>query len=287
MGDVIIEATAAASALNGTMNSVPSPDGQTIYFTAMTEDGGAVHAVPAGGGASSLLTDTLVLPVDLVVSADGGTLFVVDTGVEDAEGRGSAIRRVPAAGGDAVTIETTLGFDPRGVELAVDAEGGAEHLYFSGRDEATGHGGVFRLDLPADAVETVVISEELVDPSGLAVTEGGDVYVADTVGAGESGVFRVTGEGLERLEIPYRLGFPAGLAIAGGTLLISAQHPTTGNAAVVAYDLASGLAVEKPEANVNGNPEAGGLHRALAAEVFSWCGVTADGSTTVYRISLR
>ena len=282
----MVEALAAASGLNGTMNSVPSPDGQTLYYTAMTDEGGAVHSVPAAGGESSLLTDTLILPVDLVVSGDGATLYVVDTGVEDADGHGSAIRRVPAGGGEATTLESTFGYDPRGVDLIVD-DAGAEHLYFTGRDAATGNGGVYRLDLPNEAVQTVAVSDLLVDPSGLAVAEGGDVYVADTVGAGESGVFRVGGDAIDRLEIPYRLGFPAGLAVAGGTLFISAQHPTTRNAAVVAYDLNSGLAEEKPNADVNVNPEAGGLHRALAAGVFSWCGLTSDGSTTVYRITLQ
>jgi hypothetical protein len=272
------------------MSSTPSPDGTTIYYTGYAvpdvdggdgEEVGTVFAVDEAGGEPRVVSVGYSVVTDLVTSLDGLQLFISDLGAELGELSG-AIVTVPAAGGNPAFVPGTAGYEARG--LALVAEGESEVLYFSGRDPATGASGVFKIGTAGGDVTTVAAGEDFADPSGLVVTEGGDVYVADNVAAGRSGVLRIRGEAVERLEVPYALGYPAGLALSadGTTLFISAQNNTTRNATFVTYSVADGLVEERSNETIAANLEAGGLHRGHATTRMSWCGSGGDGLGAVY-----
>ncbi|MSP74467.1 MAG: hypothetical protein EXR76_20255 [Myxococcales bacterium] len=263
-------------------NSTPSPDGTSVYFTGYGDEAGSVYKVGEMPGEPTIVSAAFVLPMDLITSTNGDTLFVADVGYENEAGLDGVIYRVASAGGVPEAMETTAGYDARGLDLVV--EQGEDVLYFSGKHPMTGAAGVFKSNAAGGVVTVVAEGDAFADPSGIAVTAGGDVFVADTVATGRSGLYRVTAGAAERLEIPYALGYPAGLALSqdGNTLFISAQNTTNGNATVVTYGLADGLFAERANDVIGANLEAGGLHRGQASARFSWCGTDDAGAGSVF-----
>src|SRR5204863_1950428 len=125
-------------------DATPGPDGKAVYYTALAEspEGDKLPGLfkaPAEGGSVDELTsgDPLAAPVGITVTRDGSTLLVADPGVEG----GGAILSAPTAGGAATVVDGTIGYRPQGLTVATVK--GAEKLYFTGTDPATGEHGVF------------------------------------------------------------------------------------------------------------------------------------------------
>ncbi len=179
----------------------------------------------------------------------------------------------------------TEGLRPSGMDVSSSA--GEQQLVFTGR-LADGTPGAFLLD--GNRAASLAAGPGLSDLSGIVALPGGDVLVADTIG--DSAIRRITAEGVEEVVAGLPLGYPAGLALAPGDaiLLVSGQSADTGRATVYAVDLTTNMVEEIIHAAIAGNGEAGGLHRALSAPVFAWCGRTGPGGDlggTVYRITLE
>src|SRR5262249_13585391 len=153
---------------------------------------------------------------------------------------------------------------------------GADVLYFSGRDATSGQPGLFKR--AGGAVTTVAGGDPFMDPSGVAVTRSGTVYVANSgsVDGGRAGILQVTGGQATEVARGLRAGFPAGIALTldEHTLLVSAHDVTTGGDAVLSIDLSGSHATHSYDNGIADHVDAGGLHRARSTGVFSWADAT-------------
>lgn len=266
-------------------DSIPSPDGTQVYFIARAPEGArnadsaGVFRVAASGGAVTKLHSgaPLAAPVNLTVSSDGSTLFVVDTSADDGMEHQGRIFSLSTAGGAPSAVTGADGTQPAGIDLVKD--GGSDVLYFTGRDPSDGTPAIFRMSATGANRATVLKGGLLRQPSALAVNKSGVVFVTDgsatrSPNAGailkiENGVASMFAGGL-------RLGFPSGIALVQdeSAILVSALDPMSGGAIVYRYDAAS-----KQKATFNTgiaqNTESGGLHRARNADIYAWA--NADG----------
>jgi len=276
-------------------DATPSPKGDKVYFTAMTEDVGALFAAEVGGTAREI-AGGFAAPIGVVISTDGETVFVADIGVDnpEAEDEDGMIYSVPAAGGDKSELGSTKGYEPRSMDLReVD---GDDVLFFTGNDPSDGQPGIFSVSTRGGSVSVVVKGAPLMDPSGLAVTAEGDIYVADTTGStnGKSGVFKYTsGAGVLEFVPGLRVGYPAGVALTHDEafLLVSGHEANSAQAAVHKVKL-SDKTVQTITSGIEGNTEAGGVHRAHEADTYAWANSddpdeNGMGGGTVYLLGTK
>ena len=256
----------------GPIDASPSPDGATIYFTALGAQTPGLFGVAATGGEVRSLAQgvPLVMPLGLAVSTDGRTVFVADSAAASDQSMAGQVFAVDASGGELEPLAATAGTGARA--LTVVQENGVDVLYFSGVDPSDGQPAVMRL--ADDGMLTVVAKgAPLVEPGGLAVATDGILYVADRLAAGDGlgSIFRIADGTIDTLAERVRLGNPVGLALTtdDALLLASALNPATGRAQVLLIDLASGQ-----QAIINrvieANSGSGGVHRAANTNVFAW-----------------
>jgi DNA-binding beta-propeller fold protein YncE len=276
------------------MDATPSPDAARVYYTALSVEGGedqpGVFTTDAAGGsdiATLAVGGELSAPVGITVSLDGETLYVADTAAGEASsGKTGALVRLSTTDGTMALVPGTEGYEPRGNVIA-DIRG-REQLYFTGKDPATGQGGVFRIAPEGGAVESLAPEVAMGDPGGVAVADNGDVYVVDVLsGEGDATLIRVRdGEATVVLR-GIGVGFPAGTAInrEGSTLLVSGRDPRTRRDVVYVLDTASGdvSVVSEPLAEFS---EPAGLHRAHGSNTFAWADSEANDTGTVYVLDL-
>ncbi len=275
------------------MDATPSPDAARVYYTALSledgEDRPGVFTTDAAGSneiATLAVGGELSAPVGITVSLDGQTLYVADTAAGESSGETGALVRLSAEDGTMSILPGTEGYEPRGNVIA-DIRG-REQLYFTGKDPATGQGGVFRIAPDGGAVESLAPDVAMGDPGGVAVADNGDVYVVDVLsGDGDATLIRVRdGEATVVLR-GIGVGFPAGTAITrdGGTLLVSGLDPRTRRDVVYVLDTASGdvSVVSEPLADFS---EPAGLHRAHGSNTFAWADSEANDTGTVYVLEL-
>jgi sugar lactone lactonase YvrE len=278
------------------LDTVPSSDGSQFYFTAMGSQGMGVYQVAAAGGmARALATGTpLVSPLGIAISADDKTLFIADAaaGYDPNNPAGAdkvgALFTLAASGGSPAVLAGTEGSRPRAVELGSDA--GTDTLFFSGQGASDGRPGVFKIPAAGGAVSAVFSGDPLTDPGGVAVARDGTVYVANTTSAqdGTASIYKLKDGAATLVAGDLRSGYPAGIALSqnGGTLLVSGRDRTLGTDVVYRIALDTNT-VTQFAMGIENNTDAGGLHRARSADVFSWADLTAGGTGLVYRISFK
>jgi sugar lactone lactonase YvrE len=275
-------------AVRGPLDATPSPDGKSVYFTALalTADGEptpSVFSVPADGGSIETLATggAISAPVGISVSLDGQRLFLADVATGDV-GNAGAVMTLATAGGDASAVSGTEGYGPRA--LAIAREAGKEWLYFTGRDPASGAAGVYRTAPDGGLIETLAQDDSFVDPGGVAVNDDGDAYVVDGRGSqGTASLVRVHAGKASSVVDGLGVGFPAGLTLTrdGKTALVSGLDPQTRRDVVYFVELSTGKLslLSKP---LHAFAEPAGLHRAHDADVFAWADSEANDSGTVY-----
>lgn len=284
------------------LDSVPSSDGSTFYFTAMSTSGSmGVFSVPAAGGAATQLFAGAPLssPFGIAISSDDKTLFIADSGAgydPNNPGTGAEpdmmgqVLSMPTAGGTPVALTGTTGFRPKGIE--VFRKDNADTIYFSGYNASDGKAGVFSVGPDGGGLTPLTTGGPLTDPGGVTVARDGTVYVVNTTATvgGTAEVFKVAGGSAASVVAGIKVGYPAGLAVSqdGNTLLISGQDRDLNTTVVHRYDLASST-LGQTNMGIENNTDAGGLHRAKGGDTFSWCGVTAGtaGGGIVYRVSFN
>jgi hypothetical protein len=289
-----VEATATAGdTFSGPRSGVPLPGGGVAFVASVpaTEDE-AAHAglFRSVDGETTLLYAGALLqnPLDLDLALDGSTLFVADSIYVDdlGEAAGGAILSFPVEGGEPTA--NAIGYAPRAVTVAESGD-----VYFSGRDRDSGQPGVFRL--AGDSAQTLYSGAPLVDPSGLAVFEDGQVLVADTRAQEDASTNATRGaviaiaDGEARLFASgFETGYPAGIALSAdeSKLIISGQGADSTNLVYVldAHDPSAEAYVETGFAAQSWS--SGGLHRAHGESTFAWCDRAAAGGT-IYTISAR
>ncbi|MCB0095082.1 MAG: hypothetical protein KDE50_25995 [Caldilineaceae bacterium] len=260
------------------LDATPDPMGETIYFTALGDQGNGVFSVPATGGQVSIVAigDPLLTPQGLDISSDGTTLYVADSGA----GQLFVIHLADSA---IMPLSGSENSAPRGVEVMKENE--ADVIYFSGKNPADGQPAIMELSASGGALSVIAAGTPLIDPVGIAAGSSGALYVVDRGAAGVGSVLRVENGAVDTIAASVRTGqFPgAALNLDESALLISTLDAQKDSAQVLVTVLASGeqVIVNKVIAANNG---AGGLHRAQATNTFAWADSTNSGR--VYRVRL-
>ncbi len=296
-GGGTIDIRKAAEAPNP-FDATPDPDGQNVYFTAVDPMLGAgVFKIPAGGGAVTAVHAgaPFSAPFGIATSTDGNTLFVADPASEwtDSAGApqdGGQIFSLSPSGSTPASIMGTTGYSPRGLEVL--QQNGADEIYFSGRDSA-GVPGVFKVATGGGTPSALASGSPFVDPSGVAVSAAGDVYVADSSSAETrtASILLVKGGMTSALATDLRVGYPVGIALAKDdkTLFVSGLNPETLNDIVFAIDIATknvSTYAGSMENNIGVFFEPAGLHRAKKSNRFAWADTKAAGGT-VYLLTIE
>ncbi|MEZ4730583.1 MAG: hypothetical protein R3E79_25945 [Caldilineaceae bacterium] len=301
-------AVGSATTFQRPLDATPDPDGNTIYFTAMSSQGAGVFSVPATGGETVTLAvgAPLTAPVGLAVSTDGQTIYVADPSTVVATTQTiarktpatttGAIFRLPSNGGPLTPITTTIQTAPRG--LTVVRENNSDMIYFTGSTPDDGQPALMKVPATGGALTIIEQGGQLVAPVGIAVNKNGVIYVADeaAAGAGLGTIFQFNPDTpharnnhAELLADRVRLGSPAGMTLTldESLLLVSSLDTVARTSQVLIIDTAThGQGVVNKVIGVN--QDSGGLHRAHNNNVMAWAGVTAGtgGQGIVFRVTL-
>jgi hypothetical protein len=264
-------------------DATPDLDGKNVYFTAIGAHGAGVFKVAANGGPISEVYAgaPFVAPFSIAISTDGSQLFVADLGASTSKSDAGAIFSLPVGGGTPEDLGDTDGMLPHGLEVSGDT------LYFTGVSK--GAPGVFKVGLGGGAVSTIASGAPLKQPSGVAISSSGEVYVVDTVSTNALGgrIFKIPASGSPSLFLDnIAVGYPAGIVFnqAETELLVSARDTSKGTDAVLVIDVAS-AAVSEFTTGIDTFVDPAGLHRAHGANIFAWADSTASKAGTVYVIT--
>jgi sugar lactone lactonase YvrE len=275
------------SSFHSPFDATPSPDGSTIYFTAIAADGtGAVFSSPASGGGATRIDSggVLITPSGITVSPDGDQLFIADSAVDDqASERYGAILVIPVAGGMPTILAGTQGTRPRGVAIA------GPTLFFTAAGGASGSPGVYSIPVAGGQVTTIASGPPFADPSGIAIAKNGDAYVSDSTASPSkiAAVVKVSGGSATTLVMDLGVGYPAGLALTQdeSAVLVSGLDPTTQTDVVYRITLGATPQTAMFNQTISAFSEPAGLHRAASAEIYAWADSLANGTGTVYALS--
>ena len=268
------------------MDATPSPDGDLVYFTALSDgpDGPvpAVFKVAAAGGEPQIVAagGTLEGPVGIGISLDGSQLFIADPATTTNGGQGS-ILAVDVASGSVRSLSGAEGHAPTG--LGVTEVDTIEYIYFTGQTKG-GVPGLFRITPEGGAAEAIHEGSPLVAPASVSVDAQGRAFVVDALGSGALASVFVVAEGEVRtLAQDIGVGFPAGIALTRNPtrVMVSGLHPVERTDLVYFIDPDDGeLAVLSEPIQQFAEPA--GLNRAHNADVFAWADAEANGTGTVY-----
>ncbi len=255
-------------------DATPSPDGCSVYFTGVDAAGIPAFFKSAVGGTATRLGGggPLQLPSSIATNSTGGSLYIADPEGESAKDTfGGAIFTVSSTGGTPEALPGTTGKAPSGVTVARLAA--TDVLYFTGR-EADGKGAVYSIPAAGGTATLIYSGDLLPSPSAVAVTDDGSVYVADSI---LSAVFQLKGNTATFIRGNFKSGFPAGIAVSrdGKGLLVGTRAAAS---RIDRIDLTATTTTSFTTGLEGGNDPAG-LHRALAADVYSFVdqGVAAGG----------
>jgi len=304
-GNTTIDQVANDPNVEMPVDATPSPDGKDIYFVAHSkvaiaekdENGkdiglgferqAGVFKVSASGGPITRLTigGPLVSPFSITISDDGNTLFVADSGADTSEDRADGkVFTLSSSGGTPTPLAGTEGLAPGGVEALGDS------LYITGKKD--GKPGVFKTGLGGGQINIISTDAMFTDPSGVAATRKGDVYVVDSgnVSSAQSlaSVIKISPEGKTEILIDgLSVGHPAGVALSNNeqTLLVSGFSNEKGTDVVFTVNLASKEVGEFTD-KIADFTESAGLHRARNVDVFAWADSHAQKTGTVYAVRL-
>lgn len=261
------------------MDATPDPDGNTIYFTAVGDNGPGVFKGPPGGAATEIKAgDPFAAPFGIAIGSDGTQLYIADPAA-DAGGDRGVVFVLPVDGGNPTQLMGTADAVPRSLEVRKEDE--ADVVYFTGTDPATGDAGVFKVPATGGALTKVNKSGvKFFDPSGIALAADGSVYVADTIASATqtadivvidpSGAAKSFATGLY-------VGYPCGVALSQDdkTVFVSGLDPVSRTDRLIAIDVATATVSLLFEAEIGKFRESAGLHRAKNKQVFAWADSSA------------
>jgi sugar lactone lactonase YvrE len=292
INDLTAAATAGAN-FHLPLDAALSPDGKTAYFAAVdtTTSNAAVFTASATtpGSATALFTgDPLASPWGLDVSTDGTTLAIADSAAVDSTGldHGLLFTMSASTGGTPAVITGSEGYQPRG--CVVTRESNADVVYFSGHDKTDGMPGVFKIGIGGGTVTVVAKGAPFADPSGLAISSAGVVYVADTIATatGHAQLLKIAAGTASVVIADMAVGYPAGVALSQdeSTVLVSALDPLIGTDIVIRYDVAGNTSTNY-SMTISAYNESAGLKRARNVDTYIWADSRANGGGTVYVIN--
>lgn len=244
-------------------------EGKVIYLVGRDSDGAAqLYSMPVAGGTPTQLSAGVALEAPTALAIDTkGNLFVADPATDDGGAiyKGGTSGALARFGGN--TVRSPVG-------LAISDDG--QDLYVTGRDPMDNQPAVFKISTVDGTPTMLVKGAPLGQPSGIALSNDGKIYVVDS--AAVSGTPAVDGAGaVIRVDsnsatifskAPLRVGFPAGLAATGQSdLLVNSNAPGAAGVFIITStgdQMGTGLAGDV--INVDGDPA--GLYQAARANVW-------------------
>lgn len=248
-------------------DAVASPDGKSFYFAARDElNEPAIFRVSSEPGSTPEVLAAgapLDMPIGLVMSCDGDTLFIADMGSD-----GGAVLSLSTKAGGAAADLGAAGIDrPGGLAMAKDCA----TLYATGRTDA-GEPALFSLPTTGGAASVVYQGAPLVAPSGLHIDDQYVAWVMDNRAHGDSGegvLFAIPRDGSAATPVisNLRMGTPGGVSLtAGGGTAVMPTRDAEGNAQLTSVNIKSGEAVQLA---APGMIDPAGLRTARSAGVFA------------------
>ncbi len=192
LDDTIVESAIVATQsgeFQAPLNSTPDADATTIYFTATVHRGRRSFATPAAGGAATPLAAgaPLVASLGIAISSDSRQLYIADP-------QAGQIFVLPVDGGAPSALRGTEA-TMRGMDVV--SEGGRICSISQAERQAMGSPPSLKRPTTGDATLTLIVKgAPLVDPDGIARTQAGVLFVADSVRGGR----RVRG-GICKIEV--------------------------------------------------------------------------------------
>lgn len=266
----------ASGGFTAPTDAVASPDGSTFYFAAFDDQKApAIFATSsAPGSAASVLAsgEPLEMPIGLVLSCDGATLYIADMGGTDDGG----ILTLAASGGTAAPLGVTGVLRPGGLAMGPDCE----TLYATGRT-TEGVPAVFAI--AGGTARVIHEGAPLVAPTGLHVDADGVAWVMDHRAAGENGegvLFAIPSDGGGAKEVisDLRMGTPGGVSLtSGGGTAVMPTRDRDGNAQLTSVHIATGEMTQLAAPDMT---DPAGLRTARGAAVFA---VVDSEAGAIYR----
>jgi DNA-binding beta-propeller fold protein YncE len=225
----------------------------------------------------------LDLPIGLVLSCDGSTLYIADLGTGDQTTAPTptslgAILTMSVGGGTVSNLGASDIVHPEGLAMGPDCE----TLYVTGHT-SDGTPALFTLPVGGGPASVVYEGAPLVSPTGLHVDTKGVAWVMDHLAIGKTGegvLYAIPSAGTSATEVISNLhmGTPGGVSLTagGGTAVIptiNAQNAPE----LTTVDISSG---EVGHVAATGMMEPAGLRVAREAGVFAV--VDAEGGA-IYR----
>jgi sugar lactone lactonase YvrE len=183
-----------------------------------------------------------------------------------------------SSGGTPSALSAADGTMPKSLTLV--ELGGKERIFFTGVDpDDETIPAVMSMSADGSDFEVVLRGEPLVDPSGIAVTKSGTIYVADSNAdaLGNAAIVTIVDGEASLLASDLRVGFPAGIALdfEETALFVSGLSKEASSSLVYHIGLDS-KEITTIDDGISHNSESAGVHRAHKADVFAWA--NADGS---------
>jgi DNA-binding beta-propeller fold protein YncE len=267
----------ASGGFSSPTDAVASPDGRTFYFAAYDDLKEPtifkVRSEPGSRPEAIAVSDPLELPIGLVLSCDGSTLYVADMG-----GETGAVLALPTAGG-AVSVLAISGIvRPSGLAMAADCK----TLHASGRTEE-GEPALFSMSIDGGSATVIYKGAPLESPTGLHVDDDGVSWLMDhrAAGAGGEGVlWAIPADGSAATEVigDLRMGTTGGVSLtAGGGTAVMPTRDRDGNAQLTSVNITTG---EMTQLAAPDMIDPSGLRTARKAGVFA---VVDSEAGAIYR----
>ncbi len=257
----------ASEGFTAPTDAVASPDGKTFYFAARDEmnepaifrtssEPGSLPEVLAVGA-------PLDMPINLVMSCDGATLYIADLGSE----LGGVLAMPTAAGGAVEALGASGIVRPGGLAMAKDCA----TLYATGLTEA-GEPALFSRPAAGGAATVVYKGDPLVAPSGLHIDNDDVSWVMDNRAHGDNGegvLFAIPADGSAANPVvsDLRMGSPGGVSLtAGGGTAVMPTRDADGNAQLTSVNIKTGEIVQLAAPTMI---DPAGLRTARKAGVFA------------------
>ncbi|MBK8252969.1 MAG: hypothetical protein IPK82_09900 [Polyangiaceae bacterium] len=294
-GQALTPELTPAGTTQSPLDSTPDSTGTNFYFVGHKAGIPGVFKVGANGGAVSdiFIGDPLAGPVGISIATDDSSLYVADVSYDNTADDPDSPRGVLMKMGTTVDstpspIASTAGYRPRGLDVTETTEG--DVITFTGVDPSNGQPGLYSVLASGGGVTKIATGSPFVDPSGVVVTKDKtfvtDVLATDTRFASvivvENGV---ASEFVKSLGV----GYPAGISVTSDEklLLVSGIDPLTGTDVIHTINVATKEVSSFTNAVLEKNLDAGGLHRARKADVYSWCDLTTGDTGLVYKVVLK
>ena len=211
----------ASGGFSSPTDAVASPDGKTFYFAAFDDQRApTIYQTSADGssGAEAIATgDPLNMPIGLVLSCDGSSIYIADMGGDD-----GAILSTSSAGGAIASLGATSIVQPGGLAMGPDCK----TLYATGHT-SDGRPALFSIATGGGGASIVYAGAPLVSPTGLHVDDKGVAWVMDHRATGDGGegvLFAIPSDGSAANVIAsgLRMGTPGGVSLtaSGGTAVM-------------------------------------------------------------------